>query len=160
VPAADVVTPCRRALHPRVLWNEHAHLLQEPERGALGGEMGEGNKTSCMIAIHPNSPISKAESSRKSAPAGSFSPSPERQMAHRRDDEVLEQDPPAQGQHAIEGVFHWEREPASCSPAPKKTHSAIRSPRTQPAPQWVALTAVPAQNGLPGMPRPRALIHL
>jgi hypothetical protein len=29
-----------------------------------------------MIAIHPNSPISKAESARKSAWAASFSPSP------------------------------------------------------------------------------------
>ncbi|HEY3878605.1 MAG TPA: hypothetical protein VGM12_08385 [Trebonia sp.] len=48
-----------------------------------------------------------------------FQPLPERQMAHRRDDEVLEQ-----------GVFHWEREPGQLQPAPKTTHSAIRSPRT------------------------------
>jgi hypothetical protein len=40
------------------------------------GRWGEGNKTSWMTPIHPNSPTSKADSAKKSALAASLSPSP------------------------------------------------------------------------------------
>src|SRR5579859_6027965 len=107
-----------------------------------------GNGTSCMMAIQPNSPISKALRARKSALAARLRPSPTDRWRMGLDDVVLEQDSPAEREDAVEGAPHREREPGQLQAGGE------HGPFGDQVAQDAACAAVggadrgPAQNGL------------